>query len=172
MRLRLSQGTKSWLFGCHSIIHSYYVIKAWKHLYKKYPAWWQLICILLHDIGYCGKEYLTEKSNEGHADLGARIAYSLFGKKGWALVIGHSRSSAAKFHMPLSELEAPDDYSWILASVWWLKTNTWVEPGLQGVEWQEIVKKNWEENGLHGRGASFMLTKEILNADNANNERA
>lgn len=164
MKLRMSEGTKSWLFGCHSIMHSWYVIKAWKHLYGKWPEFWQIVCILIHDIGYCGKEYLTEKSNAGHAELGAHIAGVLFGAKGWLLVAGHSRSSAVKWNMPLSELEAPDDYSWILAPMWWLKTNYYVEPnlGCTAEEWQAAVKLNWEKHGQHGRGPSFMITKNFI----------
>jgi len=45
----LSEGTKSVLFGSHSLIRSYLVIKAWKQLYKKNPAIKELIVILLYD---------------------------------------------------------------------------------------------------------------------------
>jgi len=142
----MTEGTKSWLFGCHSIIHSYYVIKSWKILYKKYPKFWQMICILLHDIGYWGTDYLTNKSNEGHAELGAKIARSLFGDKGYYLILGHSSKAVKKHNIDFSKLEAPDDYSWIISSMLWLKWNHWVEGfNITSPEsWKEAVKKNWE----------------------------
>ena len=158
----MSEGTKSWLFGCHSVIHSLLVIRAWKILYKRWPAPWQIVCILIHDIGYWGKDYLTEKSNAGHAELGGKIAGWLFGAEAEKFVLGHSHSSAKKYNLPLSKLEAPDDYSWIIAPLWRLETNTWVEPQLHAKEWQDAVKKNWELHGMHGRHASFEITKKMM----------
>ncbi len=63
----MKQGTVSVLFGCHSIIHSMIVIVAWVKWYGHWPEFWQIICILLHDIGHWGKQYLDnyeEKKNE------------------------------------------------------------------------------------------------------------
>jgi hypothetical protein len=161
LRLFISEGTLSWLFGCHSIIHSWYVIKAWKILYKEWPCFWEIVCILIHDIGYCGKNYITNNSNAGHAELGAKIALNFFGDKGWLLVLGHSRTSALKYDIPLSKLEAPDDYSWLIASSWWLKSNHIVEPfKCSWDEWVEVVRKNWE-NGKDQRIGGFDLYKQI-----------
>jgi hypothetical protein len=137
------------------------VIKAWKILYKEYPCFWQIVCIIIHDIGYCGKDYLTNKSNNNHAELGALIGYFLFGDKAWIFLIGHSRSACTKFKVSMSSLEPPDDYSWMIAPAWWLKWNTKVEPQLHGEEWREAVKKNWE-NGLEGRRAGFEVAKELM----------
>lgn len=127
------------------------------------PLWkiskvWQLICILIHDIGYFGTNYHTDKTNEGHAELGARIACRLFGEKGFNLVAGHSRSTANKFNLPLSDLEPPDDYSWIIAPKWWLRSNKKIDKyALDGEIWQQLVIKNWEENGMFKRGPSYEL---------------
>ena len=77
----LSEGTVSVLFGCHSAVHSYYVAKAWRYLYGSWPTWREMLCILLHDIGYIGKDYWSDRSNSGHADLGATIAGLLLGNK-------------------------------------------------------------------------------------------
>ena len=107
-------------------------------------------------------DYLTAKTNHGHAELGAKLAGKVFGKKASDFILGHSRSSAEKFGLPLSQLEAPDDYSWILAPTWWLKAVVVVEPQLHAEAWREAVKKNWAVNGLHGRAASFELTKKML----------
>lgn len=50
----MKEGTKSVLFGAHSVVHSIMVIIAWKKLYFKWPSWKEIVCIFLHDIGYWG----------------------------------------------------------------------------------------------------------------------
>ena len=163
----MKEGTRTILFGAHSIIHSVLVIQAWKLIYGKYPKWWQLVCILIHDIGYFGTNFLTEKTNVGHAELGARIARRIFGQKGFDFIVGHSRSSSEKFGLPLSDLEAPDDYSWVIAPKWWLRTNQKVDRFcMDGEEWQRIVISNWEEHGMFNRGSSFDLYKNNTNDPN------
>jgi len=124
----MKQGTVSVLFGCHSPMHSLIVIVAWKKLYRRWPSWWQLVCIFLHDIGHWGKDYLDNyDEKKKHGELGSKIAKRLFGKKGYDLVSGHNPyNSSTK-----SELHNPDKYSWIIAPIWWMITNTWFEPKLQ-----------------------------------------
>jgi len=124
----MKQGTVSVLFGCHSPMHSLIVIVAWKKLYGRWPSWWQLVCIFLHDIGHWGKDYLDNyDEKKKHGELGSKIAKRLFGKKGYDLVSGHNPyNSSTK-----SELHDPDKYSWIIAPIWWMITNTWFEPKLQ-----------------------------------------
>jgi len=158
----MTEGTKSWLFGCHSITHSILVIKAWKHIYKVYPKLWQIICIFLHDIGYCGTNYITDKTNKQHALMGAVIAKKLFGQKGYDFCIGHSMSYCIEHGLPLSKLEAPDDYSWIIAPHWFLKLNTIIEPQLHHERWRQAVKDNWAK-GINNRIAGFELAKQLWN---------
>jgi len=110
----------------------------------------ETICILLHDIGYIGKDYLTNKSNKGHSYLGAKITSWLFGIKGFNLVVGHSRADSATLGIPLSKLEAPDDYSWIIAADWWLDFNKLIEPQLAGRIWKKKVKTNWSSGNRVG----------------------
>lgn len=154
----MKEGTKSWLFGCHSIIHSFVVMKAWRELYGRWPRLWQIVCILFHDIGYIGRNYISEQDNDGHAELGARICKRWFGDKAWYFILGHSSSSIRKFSIPVSKLEAPDDYSWIIAPAWWLRWNTIVEPQLHAEVWREAVKRNWA-TGRKKDG--FELAKEL-----------
>ncbi len=156
----MTEGTKSWLFGCHSIIHSFLVIQAWKVLYKIYPSLEQIICILLHDIGYCGKNYLTALTNADHAELGAKLCGLIYGKAAYSFSLGHSRSACLKHKIPISKLEPPDDYSWILAPRWWLRFTNIIEPQLNGEQWQDACKKNWEK-GIDNRKAGFELAKEV-----------
>jgi len=96
-KLNLKQGTWSVLFGCHSLIHSLVVLRAWKKWYGKWPSWWEVVCIPLHDIGHWGKDYLDnyeEKSK--HAELGAEVASRLFGEKGHNLIEGHNTHNSER----------------------------------------------------------------------------
>jgi predicted HD phosphohydrolase len=78
----MTQGTISILFGCHSVIHSYYVLRAWKILYKTYPEPWQAICIFLHDIGHYGLNYLDDyEQKKIHWIKGAEIAENTLDKR-------------------------------------------------------------------------------------------
>ncbi len=130
------QGTVSVLFGCHSIIHSFLVIRSWKILYGSYPKFWEFVCILLHDIGHWGKDYLSDyEQKKKHWRLGANIAWWLFGTKGYLLCAKHCEYSTSymlerepKFHCPLYKA---DKYSWYIAPTWWLWWTTTVEPKLK-----------------------------------------
>lgn len=123
----LSQGTVSFLFGCHSLGHSLLVLRAWRQLYGCWPQRWQIVCIFLHDIGHLGRDYLDDpQEKEKHWKLGAEIAECLYGQRGWDLLAGHSGSSGA----PKSLLYKADKLSWTLAPTWWLWWNNVVEPKL------------------------------------------
>jgi hypothetical protein len=112
----ISQGTISVLIGCHSPIHSYYVTKAWRHLYGKWPEPWEVVCIFLHDLGHWGKNYFEDiELKRQHWKAGARIAGYLFGRKGYKLTAGHCPSS----DVPRSLLYMADKTSWVLAPMWW-----------------------------------------------------
>ncbi len=123
----MKQGTMSVLFGCHSIIHSMMVLIAWRKHYGTYPRFWQILCILLHDIGHWGKNYLDNyEEKKKHSLLGASIAWTLFGDKGYDLIAGHNEYNGH----PRSELYWPDKYSWVIAPLWWMESNTFAEPKL------------------------------------------
>ena len=124
----MRQGTMSVLLGCHSIVHSYYVVKAWKVLYRKYPCFWELVCILLHDVGHGGLDYLDDfELKKKHWLKGSYKALSLFGMKGYLMVAGHCEYSGE----PRSNLYKADKLSWKLAPRWWLVFNSIVEPKLK-----------------------------------------
>lgn len=134
----ISQGTLSILFGCHSVIHSILVARAWTRLYGRRPALWQTVCIFLHDLGHLGLNYLDDyEAKKHHWRLGARTAALLFGRKGYELVAGHCSHSG----YPPSQMYKADKYSWYLAPRWWLYRNTLVESKLRmGYSWQEAVR--------------------------------
>lgn len=123
----MKQGTWSVLFGCHSPVHSLVVLIAWRKWYGRWPSWWQVVCIFIHDIGHWGKQYLDDyELKKKHGVAGARLALFLFGEKGYHLCAGHNEY---KGH-PRSELYYPDKYSWVIAPKLWMMSNTWFEPKL------------------------------------------
>lgn len=123
----MKQGTISVLFGCHSPIHYTVVLIAWIKIYHKLPCFWELVCIYLHDIGHWGKDYLDDYSaKKRHAELGAKIANSLFGKKASDFILGHNAYEARQ----RSKLYYPDKYSWIIAPSIWMLSNQIFEPKL------------------------------------------
>ncbi len=125
--MKLRQGTVSVLIGCHSQVHSLVVLVAWIRLYHSLPKPWQLICILLHDIGHWGKDYLDDyEEKKKHSLLGSRVARRLFGQKGCDLVLGHNLYEDTS----KSALHDPDKYSWIIAPLWWMVFIIWAEPKL------------------------------------------
>ena len=154
----MTQGTISVLVGCHSPVHSLLVLLAWRKLYKRWPRWWQVICIFLHDIGHIGKQYLDNwDEKKEHWKLGAKIAGCFFGDKGYDFTAGHCSSSPV-----LSDLRRADKYSWLIAPYWWLWSNTVFEPKLMrrnktrkaAVEtWIRDVQAWWDkqdiEHSLH-----------------------
>ena len=145
----MKQGTISVLVGCHSPVHSLVVLVAWRKLYRRWPAWWQVVCIFLHDIGHWGKQYLDDyEAKKKHGFLGAKIAKRLFGKKGYDLVAGHNPYNGQQ----KSELHDPDKYSWVIAPVWWMMSNCIFEPKLQrkgcskresAVMFKEAMRQSW-----------------------------
>ena len=157
----ISQGTMSVLFGCHSFfIHSIIVIVAWKRIYGKRPAFWQIVCIFLHDVGHLGLNYLDDfEAKKKHWMLGASIAYSLFGQKGFDFLAGHCSHSGH----PLSELYRADKYSWHIAPYWWLYTNTFAEPKLRmGYTRREAILKFKEQVRQSVESGEFRSTHEMF----------
>lgn len=121
----MTEGTKSYLIGCHQFfLHPLWVLIAWVKIYRRWPKFWELCCIFLHDIGHIGKNYLSDpKQKEEHWILGAELAQKFFGDKGFYMIAGHVTHSG----FPRSTLYLPDKQSWIEAPIWWLTTNRWFE---------------------------------------------
>lgn len=134
----ISQGTVSVLVGCHSVVHSLLVMKAWKRLYGSWPEPWQVVCILLHDVGHIGRDYLDDpKAKAEHWQLGAKIAGALYGPKGYRLVAGHCQGTGTRE----SRLYLADKVGWSLAPTWWLVWQQFVEPKLTPkgkTKWQHV----------------------------------
>ena len=142
----MTQGTKSYLFGCHSfIIHPICILIAWIKEYKSFPCFWEICCIFLHDIGHIGKQYLSDpKQKIDHWILGALIARKLFGEKGFSFIAGHTNKSK----YPRSKLFIPDKKSWLYSPKWWLILNDKIEDFGAGPDypdiWIQMVRENAE----------------------------
>lgn len=126
--MKISEGTISVLVGCHSWFHCLLVLISWIKLYRKPPAFWELCCIFIHDVGHIGKDYLSDDNlKKIHWVLGANLAYGLFGQKGYDLIAGHCSESGRQ----QSKLYKPDKYSWYIAPMWWLVIANIVEPNIR-----------------------------------------
>jgi len=133
----MKQGTISVLFGCHNIIHSILTLIAWKRLYGRWPKLWQIVCILIHDIGHIGLDYLDNyEEKQKHWILGAEIGKKFFGQKAYEFLAGHCTYSG----YPLSALYKADKYAHYLAPEWVLYLNTIFEPKLMmGMSRKEAI---------------------------------
>lgn len=75
----MTTGTKSLLFGVHQFLwHPWTVARAWRNLYGKWPRGWEIVAILLHDIGYWGCDKMDDENGKRHPYCGARLIYRLF----------------------------------------------------------------------------------------------
>lgn len=115
----MNVGTKSLLFGVHQIIlHPIFVTWAWRKLYKSWPNWKELVCIIVHDWGYWGKPDMDGEEGKDHPYLGGYIADWLFGDLWMEFCALHSRWMANRWEMPVSKLCAPDKYALTLYPKW------------------------------------------------------
>jgi len=130
---------------------------AWRKVYGRFPRFWELVCIFLHVIGICGRQYLTTRgAKNGHWELGALLAYRIFGPKGYDFCAGHTPESGED----RSPLFLADKFSWLVAPMWWLWSNYWLEKlkVTPPPEWKKAIAAALEEEGffschaIHKRG--------------------
>ena len=164
----MKQGTWSVLLGCHSAFHSMLVLIAWVKLYGSLPSWWELVCIVIHDIGHWGKNYLDDlEQKRQHWELGAKLAKRLLGDRGFLLVAGHDWYSGH----PESRLLKPDKYAFYIAPKLWLFTNLLVEPKIRSNgmgRWEhvnafrKVVRKKIDAGIYQSSHDVFLGQKEML----------
>ncbi len=161
----MTEGTKSYLIGCHQFfLHPLWVLMAWRLEYKSWPKWWELICIFFHDIGICGRQYLSDdKAKHGHwehgASLSAKYIYILRekvfrGRWGTYKVRYFDAHRCCAGHCPeesgyeKSKLSRADKRSWLVAPIWWLWINYYIEWHGKGIGvtsprlWKKLVAEN------------------------------
>jgi hypothetical protein len=111
-------GTKSLLFGVHQFLwHPLTVILAWRKLYG-WPSARETVCILVHDWGYWKAADMDGEWGMNHAELGAKIAGSLFGDAYYDLVLLHSRRLARELGATPSKLCWADKASILFEPEW------------------------------------------------------
>jgi len=180
----MTEGTKSYLIGYHQfLLHPLWVLMAWRLEYKSWPSWWELICILLHDIGICGRQYISDdNAKEGHWFLGAQLAEWIVGKfsknpllptKAHFLCAGHAPKESS---YPKSKMFIPDKRSFLVSPMWWNWLNYWTE-GFKvsnPVQWTKLIKENLKKEEPMGAHELYLHTiykhtqnknkRELLNA--------
>ncbi len=112
-------GTKSLLFGVHqALLHPYYVAKAWRILYGRWPSRAEWLAIVTHDWGYWGSPDMDGEAGTQHP---ARMVawWRKHGREDVAREIeGHSRHYARLARVELSKLYAADKLSIALIPSW------------------------------------------------------
>lgn len=112
-------GTKSVLYGAHCFfLHTFFVARAWWHLFgfPRDPRLW--IAFLVHDWGYWGKPNMDGEEGETHPELGGRIMEALFGKAWGDFTRFHSRSYARRQGAAHSLLCLADKLSLAFTPAW------------------------------------------------------
>jgi hypothetical protein len=153
----MTEGTKSVLLGAHQfILHPILVLIQFMRFHKRFPQWWELVGIFLHDMGYCGLNYLSNKKSKPlHVYRSAALAKKLLSKLGrgdevFEFIMGHLGTYPVR-----SDLYWPDKLSQLITPKSWLYWEKWVEGFEKSPdEWMEIVKdriandkiewRNWE----------------------------
>lgn len=120
-------GSKSLLFGVHQLVlHSVGVLIVWVRLYG-WPRWWELIAILVHDIGYWGCETMDGSDGAEHPKRGAEIAGSIvywmsldtvLPHMAYGLCVGHSRTYARIHRTGISRLCRADKLASTILPRW------------------------------------------------------
>jgi hypothetical protein len=111
-----------------------------------------MVCILLHDIGHLGRDYLDDPREKAeHWRLGAHIARALFGQRGYALCAGHAANSGE----PESMMYKADKLSWAIAPLAFILANAVVEPRLNQSGRSKLTHarnfKQWATANCSGR---------------------
>jgi len=178
----MTEGTKSYLIGCHQfLLHPLWVLLAWRLEYKCWPKCWEILGIFLHDIGICGRQYLSDdKGKIGHwrkgAFLTSSIVYRLvYGKlypraikwlllptKAFDFCAGHCPEESG---FPESKLSRADKRSWLVAPICWLWWNYWIEWNNKGIgvtpppKWRKLVKENLKRERPMGNHQLYMRNR-------------
>jgi hypothetical protein len=138
------KGTLSLLIGAHQVlVHPVCVVIAYRMLYRSWPAWWQLACIVVHDWGYIGCSDMDGPRGKRHPELGARIAGRLFGDEAHDWCLYHSRSRAKADGAEPSALCWADKLASALLPWWLYLPGAWLSGELS--EYREQADAYWRK---------------------------
>lgn len=165
----MTEGTKSYLIGCHQFFfHPLWVLLAWRLEYKSWPKWWEIVCIFLHDVGICGRQYLgDDEIKMGHWIRGARLSAKIIAKFPHKFLGPHLAFEFCAGHCPEesnypeSKLFRPDKSSPLMAPMWWLWWNYWIEGFVATPRlWKKLVAENLRSRSPIGNHELYSRYKE------------
>lgn len=135
-------GTRSLIFGLHSFfVHPILMLAIFKKVVGRRADFVEIVCILIHDIGYFGKPNMDGVEGNLHPYAGAKLARFLFGDRGWRLCVGHNDEVREVEGLPRSVIYAVDKYFYVVIPVWLQKAL-----GIMSGEYKEISLR--EEGGV------------------------
>lgn len=170
-------GTKSLLFGVHAFWwHPLVVLVAWCKLYRRWPCFWELLGIILHDIGYWGCSDMDGEGGRDHPKRGALLVFNIV-KRLYDLNTAvaacyftafHSSSFAERCQLRPSSLCAPDKLSTLWDPWWFYLFRAWMSgelaeyrrngpAGLTAKEWLFWLRDRFRVRFMYPkRGPYFM----------------
>ena len=155
----MTEGTKSYLFGCHHwLFHPLGVILAWRCHYGRWPRFWKIVCIFLHDIGIVGTNYLRD-GKKNHWRRGAEWSMKLFGEDAFWFVATHDPTCEYIEERGRSEMFIPDKLCWLYQPRILLEIYQRVEGFYKHCtveEWLTKVKANRDKGFPEGGHAIYM----------------
>jgi len=180
--ISMTEGTKSYLIGCHQFFfHPLWVLLTWRLEYKSWPKWWEIICVFLRDVGICGKQYLSnDEAKIGHWEKGAKLASKIVGTvrdetkyriwnskeypwekplwmQAYELCAGHCPEESG---FSESKLSRADKRSWLVAPMWWLWCNYWIERFVTNPRlWKKLVAENLRSKSPIGNHELYLRHK-------------
>jgi hypothetical protein len=153
-------GTKSMLMGVHAFwIHPWFVLAAWRRIYRTTPTWSEVVAIFFHD-SYWGLADIDGDEGKQHPRLGAKLARMFGGRRAQELALFHSRSFSFGADRNPSPLSAPDKFSFLLEPEWFYKFRA----TLSG-ELREFQNNAVEREGLKESESWYMHYKRKTEAE-------
>lgn len=177
----MTEGTKSYLIGCHQcLMHPLQVIRAWRLEYGEWPHWFEIIGIILHDFGICGRQYLSDdRAKFGHWRRGAGLARdivrwlciklktsdserAILTMGTYYLCAGHCPEESGSQE---SKLSRADKRSWLVAPMWWMWLNYYVEWHGKGIGvtpppvWRKAVAENLQREKPLGNHELYLRSR-------------
>ena len=115
----MTRGTRSLLWGVHQFaLHPFFIWLSWVWLYRSVPTWRETVCIVIHDWGYWGKQFMDDEVGQRHPEWAAAVAGKLFGPAYRDLCLYHSRFYSCRAGVNPSKLCWADKFC-ICIEPWW-----------------------------------------------------